>query len=459
MGKRIADIRKDADPRHLALYVLTTLDKGDRTLDQVLDGLETRTARLSGRDQALFTALVFGVLRWRGRLDWFIKHFSKTPLRRISPEVLNILRLGAFQILYLDRIPASAAVNTAVEMTKSAGAVWIARFVNGVLRNLAREPENVRFPDPVKDPVPAMSVEKSFPEWLVRRWRSRFGHEETAALCNAVNIIPPVTVRANTLRADRNLLTASLRDHAVRVEESACSPDGVDLWKLKRPLQTIDPFHKGWFQVQDAAAQLVSLFMNPKPGESILDACAGLGGKSGHLAQLMNDAGTVTAVDRDSGKLDRLASEMKRLGIACVTPLRHDWLAGPLGKGGFDRVLLDAPCSGLGVLRRNPDAKWSVRESDLRAHQERQGRFLNHAAACLRPGGLLVYSVCSTEPEETDSVVGRFLEEHPDFYADTARGGLTGEACRALTPAGCLLTLPHRHGVDGFFAARLRRSH
>jgi len=455
---RISSTSKGADPRRLALYVLTALDQGRKTLDSILDEIAAKAARLSRRDQSLFTALVFGVLRWRGRLDWFIGSFSKTPLPRMAPEILLILRLGAFQILYLDRVPASAAVHTSVEMAKSKAAVWGVRFVNAVLRNLARNHQNVRFPDPEKDPVRALAAEKSFPEWLAARWLNRFGYEETAAFCDAVNGIPPVTLRANTLRTGRDALAASLRDQAVRVEASAVAPEAVDLWNLKRPVHQLNPFIDGWFQVQDAAAQLVSLLVDPKPGEAILDACAGLGGKTGHLAQLMDNTGSVTAVDRDPHKLERLAAEMKRLGVSCVKPLRHDWQAGPLQKGLFDRVLLDAPCSGLGVLRRNPDAKWTAAEKDLTTHSDRQRRLLAQAAACVRPGGLLVYAVCSTEPEETGSVVSRFLTAHTDFFPDRTPGRLPEPAGRVLTPAGYLLTFPHRHGTDGFFAARLRRS-
>ena len=454
------NVRPQSDPRSTAATVLNRLDEQRVPLDQVLDALEDegRFSAMPPRDRSLFNALVYGVLRWRGRLDWMIGRFSKTPLHRIDPRVLNMLRLGAFQIALLDRIPVSAAVNTSVNLVKTVAPPWVVRFTNAVLRNLAGGYRALPLPDPQKDPVRALAVEASFPEWLIRRWLNRFGVDETAAFCHAVNTIPPITVRVNTLRTDRNRLTASLLNHAVRVEPSVYAPDGVDLWRLKQPLQTLNAFRDGWFQVQDAAAQLVSLFVDPKPGESILDACAGLGGKTGHLAQLMCDRGAVTAMDRDAGKLDRLAAEMKRLGIACVRPLVHHWPEDPLIEGGFDRVLLDAPCSGLGVLRRNPDAKWTTAESDLTRHQERQGRILSRTAACVRPGGLLVYAVCSTEPEETEAVLGRFLEEHPNFSIDTTPGKLTDAACRTLTPAGHLRTLPHRHGMDGFFAARLKRS-
>ena len=426
----------------------------------MLEAAADRDVGLSGKDQALFNALVFGVLRWRGRLDWFIKHFSKTPLRRIDPAILNILRLGTFQLLYMERIPASAAVNTSVEMAKSVAARWVVRFVNGLLRNLVRAHQSVVFPDPKKDPILALSIEKSFPRWLVKRWWKRFGMAETEALCDAVNTIPPITLRTNSLRTDRTRLLYALRDHVEQATATPYAPDGVSIRRPGKPISALKVFQDGWFQVQDEAAQLVSLFVDPKPGESILDVCAGLGGKTGHLAQLMQGQGRVVAMDKSRIKLDRLEAEMNRLGIDNVKTVPLDLNAGVTDDhtAAYQRVLLDAPCSGLGVLRRNPDAKWSIRERDLITHAKRQVRFLNAVSDTVAKGGALVYAVCSTEPEETESVVSRFLQGRRDFSVDKATGSLPDKACRILTPAGYLLTLPHLHGMDGFFAARLRRS-
>ena len=449
-----------SDPRKAALWVLNRLDEGRKTLDQVLDDLPAERSRLSRRDRALLNALVYGVLRWRGRLDWMIGYFSKTPLLRIDPEVLNILRLGAFQIVYLERVPHSAAVNTSVEMAKSVAAPWVIRFVNGVLRSVAGNYKSVSFPDPIHDPVEALAAVKSFPNWLIQRWLKRLGREETEFLCDAVNAIPPITVRTNTLRTSREKLIASFRNHAETIQETPYSPDGVSFRNPKVSIPEFKPFQDGWFQVQDEAAQLVSLLLDPQPGESVLDVCAGLGGKTGHLAQLINDDGKIVAMDKYGRKLQRLEFEMHRLGVSSVTPYKHD-LRLPVNEkemGRFNSVLLDAPCSGLGVLRRNPDAKWSVTEKDLRRNQKRQSRFLGRLGDLVLPDGVLVYAVCSTEPEETEAVVKLFLNQHPKFVINRDCGRLPETACSLMNATGRFITCPHLHNMDGFFAVRFKRA-
>lgn len=448
------------DARYEALWILTRLEKDNRTLDQVLEAAADRGVGLSGKDQSLFNALVFGVLRWRGRLDWFIKHFSKTPLRRIDPDILNILRLGTFQLLYMERIPASAAVNTSVEMAKPLAAPWVVRFVNGLLRNLARAHQGTVFPDPEKDPILALSIEKSFPQWMVKRWRKRFGVAETEAFCDAVNTIPPITLRTNSLRTDRTRLLFALRDHVEQATATPYAPDGVSIRRPGKPISALKAFQDGWFQVQDAAAQLVSLLLDPRPGDIVLDACAGMGGKTGHLAQLMQGQGRVVAMDKSRIKLDRLEAEMNRLGIGNVKTVPMDLNADVTEDhtAAYQCVLLDAPCSGLGVLRRNPDAKWSVSERDLGTNAKKQIRFLNSVSHAVAKGGALVYAVCTFESEETDAVVKEFLKHHPEFVIDKECGSFPEAVRPFIRPEGYFTTYPHLHHMDGFFAVRLRRS-
>jgi 16S rRNA (cytosine967-C5)-methyltransferase len=341
------------DPRKTALFVLNSLNKGRHTLDRILEDIQNKELFLSRRDQALFYALVYGVLRWRGRLDWIINHFSKTRLKKIDPGILNILRLGLFQIIYLNRIPVSAAVNTSVEIAKSFASSSAAGFVNALLRNAANaagEYKNIPFPDPDKNPAHNLAVRKSFPEWMIKRWVNRFGLKETGALCDAINTIPPITVRTNSLRITRDDLTKRLACHMQQIENTTYSPDGIRFIKPDRSIPEIKAFKDGCFQVQDEAAQLVTCLLNPQPGDTVLDACAGLGGKTGHIAQMMNNTGRLLALDNQDNKLQRLESEMKRLGISIVTTCNYD-LASPFdrqfsykGFSGFDRILLDAPC-------------------------------------------------------------------------------------------------------------------
>ena len=439
--------------RHTALELLNRLDRDHRTLDVILDEVLAKKHFPTKRDRSLLQALVFGVLRWRGRLDYVIDSFSRTPLQKIDPFIKNILRLGLFQILYLSRIPPSAAVNTAVELSKKSSPPWVVRFVNGVLRSAAREHETVKFPDIKRRPVTAISARKSFPEWYVRRWVNAVGPDETIAFCDAVNKIPDITLRANTLKTDRKTLLKSLVDLAEDVAPTAIAPDGIKLTNPLSRISQMDSFKKGWFQVQDEAAQLVSLLTSPQPGEKVLDACAGLGGKTGHMAQLMKNSGSITAVDVSPIRLVHLEEQMQRMGVSIVETRTMD-LTRPsdiskLGK--FDKILLDAPCTGLGVLRRNPDAKWKVNESMIKHAARKQSLLLHNLATLVNPGGHLIYAVCSTEPEENEAVVESFLKAHPQFSRLDPREFLHSAVVALIGRDGSLKTHPHRHNMDGFF--------
>jgi 16S rRNA (cytosine967-C5)-methyltransferase len=448
------------NPRKTSLYILNTLDQGNKTLDHVLDEVLSQHTFFPKKDRALLQAIVYGVLRWRAKLDWIIDYFSKTRLSQIDPKVMNILRMALFQVIYLDRIPVSAAVNTSVEMAKSLAEPYVVRFVNGLLRNAARNYKQVPFPDENSDPVSALAVKKSFPKWLIERWLDRFGLEETVLLCDAINTIPPLTVRCNTLKTRRETLLMLLEKDVEKVEITGVAPDGVFFFNPKKSIPEIKAFEDGLFQVQDEAAQLVTFLLNPKPGETVLDACAGLGGKTGHISQMMNNRGELIAMDNNMNKLHRLQSEMVRLGISMVTPLTYDLNDPAAAKSikKFDRILLDAPCSGLGVLRRNPDAKWRTLEQDLIRHAKRQTIFLDNLSHQVKPEGFLVYCVCSTEPEENESVIKGFLKKHKDFAIEKNPEGLPYEARSLLTGNGYLKTFPHLHNMDGFFAVCMKRA-
>jgi 16S rRNA (cytosine967-C5)-methyltransferase len=449
-----------SDPRQNALDALNMRDQGRFHLDHIIEEWFHSDARpMTRRDRALFTALVFGVVRWRGRLDWIIQHHSRMPLKKIQPEVKNILRMALFQVFFLDRIPASAAVNTAVDLAKKAAPPWTVRFVNGLLRNAMRNRDAVPFPSAETDPLEFLSITCSFPRWLVRRWLDRFGFDETRALCDAANAIPPLTIRTNTLNISRDDLAGRLADQAGSLEFTKFAPDGLRLEALNAPIDTMPPFLDGLFQVQDEAAQLVSFLLQPLPGEKILDACAGFGGKTAHLAQLMNNSGTIMAVDLAPKKLIRLEDEMKRLGIYNVITRTCD-LEIPsalAAAGSFDRILLDAPCSGLGVIRRNPDIKWDSSRRDLGRFAARQERLLQNISSYLKPHGRLVYAVCSMEPEENQEIIVSFLDRNPDFKIVTDLSFLPTGAASLIDEHGFLKTFSHCHAMDGFFAACLEK--
>ncbi|MFZ0134978.1 MAG: 16S rRNA (cytosine(967)-C(5))-methyltransferase RsmB [Desulfobacterales bacterium] len=460
-------VKPPADPspdhplivRRMALQILGAVDRQHRTLDAILEDHRQRHPLARQRDRALLQAIVFGVLRWRGRLDFVIGTFSHTPLDKIQPDILNILRIALFQLMFMDRIPVSAAVNTAVELAKPLAPEWVVRFVNAVLRKAAAGHKKIGYPLLEKDPVAAIAAAKSFAPWMVRRWLDRFGTDQTMALCEAVNTIPPVTLRANTLKIERTQLLRKLADEGQSAQPAALAPDGLLLGRLQKPIEELEAFVQGLFQVQDEAAQLVTILLDPQPGETVLDACAGLGGKTAHMAQSMRNSGTITALDVNAAKLKLLAAEMNRMGISIVRPHTLDLSGGrwPDRFGPYDRILLDAPCSGLGVLRRNPDAKWLVQEDMLAGYGRRQAEFLDRLALKVKPGGVLVYAVCSSEPEEGTAVVTAFLEKHRNYRLENAADHVPQPAGSPLVRDGFLETFPHRHGTDGFFSARLRR--
>ncbi|MCJ8500574.1 16S rRNA (cytosine(967)-C(5))-methyltransferase RsmB [Desulfatitalea alkaliphila] len=448
-----------SNARQIAFDLLCGVQQGEYPLDHLLDAAADRFEDLSRPDRALAHALIYGTLRWQGRLDHVIDFWGKKP-EKIDPRVRIVLRMALFQFLFMDRVPQRAIVHSAVELTKRNGRRYAAGFVNGVLRRALAAPEQVVWPDAAQDPVGWLATHHALPPWLARRWIERWGLTEAEALCTAINTIPEVTLRVNTLRTDRDALLQALGQDTEQIRTTHHSPEGIVVAGFKRSLTQWSSYQAGLFQVQDEAAQLVTHLVAPQPGETIWDACAGLGTKTAHLAQLMDHRGTLLAADRQGTKLDRLENEMTRLGITMVRRQVMD-LEIPNAADGlpsFDRILVDAPCSGLGVLRKNPDGKWHTRPADLARCRQRQLTLLNSVAVHVRNGGRLVYAVCSMEPEENEGVVEQFLQNRSDFAIYRPEMNEVASPETFLTSEGYLKTMPHRHGMDGFFAVCLVRS-
>jgi len=451
--------RKSNGARQVALDILLKVQAGSHTLDYWLEDADTLIDSLKPVDRALANALIFGVLRWQSRLDWIIGQCASRRTA-IDPVVRMILRLAVFQMTMLERIPASAAVNTAVDLTRANNKPWAAGFVNGLLRRCACAEIGTSLPDPAVNPTGYLTASHSFPEWIISRWTARFGFEETEQLCQTINTIPSITLRVNTLKIQRDAFMSETGSNGLVLVPVPYSPEGVRLAHDHSPLNRLPGYQAGWFQIQDEAAQLIAHIAAPQPGQTVWDACAGMGTKSAHLAQLMHNNGYILASDTHPGRLGRLVPEMQRLGVdiaeSRVLDLMH--LEKRTELPAFDCILVDAPCSGAGVMQRNPDIKWRLTPDQLLRNCQRQLEFLERVTPYLKPGGLLVYSVCSFEPEENAKVVEAFFQKHQDFdierpelkTAPPARGLITGE--------GFLSTLPHRHGMDGFFAASLRKS-
>jgi len=443
------DVGSQTGARAAALKVLNRVEGGDAYADIALDaGLEG----LSGPDTGLTTELVYGVLRWKIRLDYTIDLFSAIRSKKIEHRVLNALRIGAYQLLFLTRVPSRAAINESVELVKPDKRK--AGFVNAVLRKIASEKERIALPDPDKDIIRHITIACSHPEWIVRRWAARYGTAETIELCRAGQEVPPRTVRVNTLSTSRQRLIEELKESGYDVEETRYSPDGIEV-RGGGALAAKDPR----YYIQDEASQLVSLLLSPMPGESLLDACSAPGGKTTHLAQLMGNRGAIYALDKHEARVRTVAETAARLGAGIIKTFTFD-AAGSLDfleKGSLDAILCDAPCSGLGVLRRAPDARYRRKEEDIAGLQAIQSRILDNLAGYLKKGGRLVYSTCTFEPEETEGVVSRFLKKHPDFSLEDVSKYLPQSCSELVDKDGFLRTFPHRHGMDGFFAARMRK--
>ena len=452
--------RPITDPRAAALILLDRVERSKATLDAVLDDAAPMLTALSRRDRALFNQLVYGVLRRRLRLDAVVAAYADRSLEKISPPILNILRIGLFQILFMDRIPASAAVNTAVNLVRTRKASKAAGFVNALLRNALRNPHRFCIPDALESPVDHIAITHAFPHWLASRWIDRMGVAETDRLCAAINTTPPITLRCNRLKNNLAELMKALSNQAETIEIVDTVPGGVNLIRPRLPIPEMKAFVDGRFAVQDGAAQLVSLLLGPRPGQTVLDACAGLGGKATHLAQLMGNQGTIVAMDNVDSKLARLENEAQRLGVSIIRTRRADLnRSHPLEtQPRFDRILLDAPCSGLGVLRRNPDTKWSSRQADIARLANQQARFLDHLAPLVKKNGVLVFAVCSMEPEENEGVIKTFLKNHVNFAITGAHTMEEKTVLPFLGDDGFFRTAPHIDHLDGFFAARLQRT-
>jgi 16S rRNA (cytosine967-C5)-methyltransferase len=447
-----------ANPRRVALDILLQLESSPVTLDHLMDTLHAAPS-LSGRDVRFVHALVYGVQRWRFKLDTAIAALSSRALRKRDERVLNILRMGLYQMLEMDRVPDAAVVHSAVELARAVQCNWAAGYINALLRRALREPQHLAAPPVNDDPVQRLAVSQSFPAWMIARWSNRFGPAATEALCRAINQIPPLVLRTNCLQATRAELFAALKPIVPKIRRSVYTPEGLLIDRLTKRFFDSPPFKAGWFQIQDEAAQAVGHLVDARPGESILDACAGLGGKTAHLAERMQNRGRITAIDRDGRKLERLATEMLRLGIDIVQTHSINWLEDAYsdGAGRFDKILLDAPCSGMGVLRRNPDAKWKRTPGAFKRYRTTQRKMLDRLVPLLKPDGVLVYAVCSTEPEETGDVVQWFLKNHPQFAIDSQPASLPSTIGPLLDADGRLQTEVHRHATDAFFAVRLVR--
>lgn len=444
--------------RSLAYQVLLHLDQKVSQPDRLIRAMLERHSRMEDRDRALTTELVYGVLRWQGRLDWHIDQLSKIKPKKIDSAIRIALRLALYQMFFLDRIPPHAAVNETVKLVKSSQPAHLAGFVNALLREAIRRADKWSWPEPEIDPAHYLSVMTSHPVWFVRAFLKEIGFEETRDLCDANNTIAPMVLRVNTIQAASSAILLWLKEAGIDARPSPYLPDAIRVFGLRQDVAQIPIFTEGMVQVQDEASQLVAHLLSPQPGERVLDLCCGFGGKSTHCGIFMGNRGKILSVDKSAWKIEELKENVRRQGVGIVEGKTCDLLElSPQEVGSFDRVLLDAPCTGFGSLRRNPDIKWRRHPKDPIRFARLQKELLNHAALFVKSGGVLVYATCTVFKEENDDVAGEFAGSHPDFAIESAAGFLP-QSCVQMIDGPYFRSWPHRHGVDGFFAARWRRS-
>lgn len=422
------------------------------SINKYLEGHDLRDI-----DKAFITDLVYGTVRWKLSIDWVIEQFSSVKLKKISPWILNILRLGAYQLLYTQKVPESAACNESVSLSRKYGHEVSSRYVNAVLRNIARKKTEIKYPDIDSEYPLYLSVRYSHPEWLVREWLERFGNAFTEGLLAANNEQPDFIIRANLLRTTREGLIEELKREGIEASEGRYSDEAVI---IKNPafLFKSNAFSKGLFQVQDESSILAGRILNPKPGDLTIDVCSAPGGKATHLAQIMENKGEVIARDIHPHKIKLINDSAKRLGMDIVHTELYDATRFDENLSGkADCVLVDAPCTGLGIIRKKPDIKWSKEAEDKKEINELQFKILTVASGYLKNGGSLVYSTCTVEREENEGIVERFLEANRDFKPVDITSLIPEKLAKTSASQGYVQLYPNIDKTDGFFIAKLEK--
>jgi len=410
-----------------------------------------KNVELRGPDKALLYEIVHGVIRWMGRLDWILNGFYKGTFSKAIPNLKNGLRVALYQILFLDRVPDYAAVNEAVEFVKKLQGPKPASLTNAVLRNIIRNKDSIRYPDPDNDIVGYLSAYYSHPSWMVKRYLQRFGRDETEDLLLANNEKPFLTLRLNAPRVKADEFKSLLESVNLKYKTGRYLPEFYKLQNLTN-ITSWEYFVKGYFNIQDESAGLACTLLQVSDEMRILDLCAAPGGKTAYIASLMHEKGKIVALDRFDSRLKILRKNMLRLGLGRIHTVEIDALE--FDDEPFDRVLADVPCMGSGTISKKPDIKWKKDIFDLRELNDLQYRLLCKAADLVKPGGIVVYSTCSIEPEENFAIVEKFLLSYPNFRLESAKDKFPDEI---LDEHGCIQTLPHKHIMDGAFAAKLIR--
>lgn len=479
------------NPRQLALLALRDIHKQGAFTDIALDRV-LRTAQLTSADRRLVTELVYGCVRRSRTLDAIVDQLGKKKAHQQPPDFRLILHIGLYQLRYQERIPPSAAVNTTVELAKANGFKGLAGVVNGLLRQyerlhngeLDKRNDSEALPSTLPaseftedsaihhssfiihhspalklpaEPLERLGVLHSFPDWIIQMWSQQLGLEETEQLCEWLNQSPTIDLRVNPLRVSIDEVEAALQSAEVDVRRVPPLPQALRLVGGAGAIQQLPGFSEGWWTVQDSSAQLVSYLLDPQAGDVAIDACAAPGGKTTHMAELMGDEGKIIACDRAPSRLKRLQENAQRLKLHSIQICTGDSRDFPQFKNTGDRVLLDAPCSGLGTLHRRPDIRWRITPETVQELSVLQGELLAEASTWVKPEGVLVYATCTLHPQENEQVIQSFLDRHSHWHIEPPSPHSFLSAFS--TPQGWIKVWPHRYHMDGFFMVRLKRQH
>ncbi|VXD18202.1 Ribosomal RNA small subunit methyltransferase B [Planktothrix serta PCC 8927] len=450
------------NPRQVAFLALRDINRRGGLADVALDQW-LRQSDLSDINRRLTTELVYGCVRRRRSLDTLIDYLAPKKSHQQHPDIRTILHLGFYQVCYLNQIPNSAAVDTSVELVKQNDLTHFSGFVNGILRHYIREQGNclVEIPDSInsiftpfelpKNPIEKLGILYSFPDWLIQFWLESLGLEETEQLCTWFNQSPSIDLRINPLQTTLETVESELQNRGISVNRISGLPLGLRLMGSIGAIQKLPGYDQGWWSIQDSSAQWVSYLLDPQPGETIIDACAAPGGKTTHIAELIQDQGKILAFDSIKSRLKKVQQNLTRLQLNCIDPQHEDIrkLQGYFESA--DRVLLDAPCSGLGTLHRRADGRWRHDPKNIQDLSQLQAELLEITQTWVKPGGCLVYSTCTLHPQENESVIQTFLTQHSNWKIQPPPANFT----LSPEPEGWIKIWPHRQNMDGFFMVKL----
>ncbi|MBM7692319.1 16S rRNA (cytosine967-C5)-methyltransferase [Peribacillus deserti] len=438
--------------REIALEVLDSVEKNQSYSNLLLNNMITKH-KLTGPDVGLLTELSYGTIQRKMTLDYYLTPFVN--FQKTQGWIINLLRLSLYQLIYLDKVPDHAVIFEAVEIAKKRGHKGNTSMVNGVLRNIQRK--GVPSLDEIKDPAERISIETSHPQWIVERWIRQFGYDKTLEMCKTNLLASVQTARVNIRKTSRNEVLSLLREEGFEVEPSLVAPDGIKA--IRGNLTNSEAFKAGFFTIQDESSMLVGYAIGAGGDEQVLDACAAPGGKSTHIAERLSDKGRVISLDLHEHKVKLIKDQAERLGLDNIKTRVYNSkkVQEIFGLGQFNRILIDAPCSGLGVMRRKPDIKYTKSQKDINSLSEIQLELLDAAAPLVTRGGTLVYSTCTVDKEENENVALRFLEKHTEFEEDYSLKDRLPEPVKPLVNGNMLQVFPQDFGSDGFFIACFKR--